>query len=402
LSKEKLNIVALTRNIGFCYYYRILWPLRELEKRGLINVLGIDTTHENFIKDPGPFMADSLEWGDIFIYQYTNPSDILTRYADLCMLEKLPKLFIAEFDDDFTRVHPTNNYYRHAGIDNVKAGGEWVWKDNDICDHLKEFVDSTEEEIKAATFSIKRNKSRMMKMLRACIYSDAITTTTKELGETFEKFNQNVVVLPNYLDLSEMPEGKKKPRDHVLIGWQGGDSHYADIRIIMPALKKIKQKYGDKVQFQFMGAAFHNMYKELKAEHIPWAKPEEFFSKFSENLFDIGLVPIVDPEINKFNKSKSNIKWLEYSHYGIPSIVSNYKPYKQHIINGKTGLLCNTVQDWYENLCKLIDDPFFRMKMGSEAKKVVDKNFVIQNYAHRWYDFYSSAFKKKVEYLASL
>ena len=144
------------------------------------------------------------------------------------------------------------------------------------------------------------------------------------------------------------------------------------------------------------------MYKEIDGEHIPWTDPELFNKKFSEDLIDIGIVPIVDPDENKFNKSKSNIKWLEYSHYGVPSVVSGFKPYVQHIDDGKTGLIAYDNQDWFDNLSKLIDDPLYRIKVGADAKKEVDLKFSIHNHAHKWYDLYMSALHKKVEHLQTI
>ncbi len=397
----KLRVVVISKSTGFCYFYRLKWPLVELEKRGLIETRGVDWSSDAFYKDPGKAMEEVLAWGDVFIFQYSNPSDILIRYNDLCIQEKIPKLFIAEFDDDFTCVHPSNSYYRYSGIEEVQLGdGRWAWKNGDLCDHLDEYKDKTEEEKKPLIFNVFRNKARMAKMFRAVMYADAVTTTTYELGETFKKWNENIVVLPNFINPEVMPPGKKKERDHVLIGWQGGDSHHHDLRMIMHALKRVKDRYKDKVHFRFMGAAFKNMYDEIGGEHVEWTKPENFYSVFADDVLDIGLVPIVNPDLNKFNRAKSNIKWLEYSHYGIASVVSGYKPYVQHINDGVTGLLCYTEDDWYNAICKLIEDPFLRMNIGANAKKVVDNEYVIQNYAHRWYDFMMSALEEKVKHLS--
>lgn len=395
----KLRICVVSRQTGFCYFYRIKWPLQVLVERGLIEVVGVDWSNKNFRKDPGKAMGEMIDWADVFIFQYSNPSDILTRFNDLATEKKIPKLFVSEFDDDFTCVHPSNSYYRYSGIENVKVGDAWAWKDGQLCDHLKEYGDKTDEEKHELMFSTFRNKARMAKMFRALMYSDLITTTTEELGDTFKKWNDNVSVLPNYINPDVMPPGKKAKRDHVLIGWQGGDSHHHDLKMIMPALKRVKARYGDKVKFRFMGAAFVNMYKEIDGEHIKWTDPYKFYDKFSEDVLDIGLVPIIDPKINKFNNAKSNIKWLEYSHYGIASVVSGYKPYVQHITDGENGLIAYTEQDWYNSICKLVDDPFLRINIGAKAKKDVDLKFTVQKYAYKWYDLYMSALKEKVEHL---
>ena len=398
----KLRICVISKQKGFCYYYRIKWPLAELEKRGLVEVIGIDETNPQFIENPGKWLDKVIGWADVFIFQYSTPSDILTRFNDLCIKEKIPKLFVSEFDDDVTRCHESNKNYRYTGLEEFKIGDKWLWKDKTLCDHRKEYEDKTEEDKKEFFFDLDMNRKRVLKTLRAVTYSDIVTTTTPELGDVFRDYNSNICVLPNYINPEVMPSGKKKKRDYVLIGWQGGDSHHHDLKLIMPALKRIKKEYKDKVRFRFMGAGFAKMYEELDAEFIPWVDPEDFYQVFSEDLLDIGLVPLIDPDKNKFNNSKSNIKWLEYSYYGIPSVVSGYKPYIQSITDEVNALLCYSSDDWYYSIKSLIDDPFLRMKLGANAKKEVTLKYTIQTHAHKWYDFYMSALKNKVEYLNKL
>jgi len=396
----KLRVCIISKSTGFCFFYRLKWPLEILVERGLIEVMGIDFSNKEFSKNIGKYMSEALDWADVIVFQYANPNDILTRYNDLSIMEKLPKLFVSEFDDDYSNVHPSNSYYRYSGLEDIQLGnGKWAWKDGELCDHINEYEDKSDAEKSAYVFSLDRNKVRLLKMFRAQMYSDVITTTTEDLGNTFSGWNQNIAILPNYINPDVMPEGKKKKRDHVLIGWQGGDSHHHDLKMIMPALKRVKDKYKDNVHFRFMGAPFVNMYAEIGGEHVQWVDPYKFYDKFAEDLLDIGLVPLVDPEVNKFNKSKSNIKWLEYSHYGIPSIVSGYKPYVQHIEDGKTGMICYSEDDWFESICKLVDDSLFRIKMGMDAKKEVDLKYTIHNHAHKWYDLYMSALEEKVKFL---
>lgn len=397
-NKWKLRVAVVAKSTGFCFFYRLKWPLEALEKKGLIETIGVDWSNEKFRENKGKYMSDVLEWADVIVFQQGNPHEVLIRYSDLCNQKKIPKLFISEHDDDFSRVHPSNPYYREGGLEEIKLkNGKYVWKDNDLNDFLDEYKDKTEEEKKLLMFNTFRNKATLLNSFRSLMYSDIITTTTPELASVFFNWNQNVVVLPNFINPRVMPKENKKKRDHILIGWQGGDSHHQDLKMIMPALKAIKNKYKNKVKFVFMGSPFINMYSEIDGEFIKWIAPEKFYKKFSENIFDIGLIPLVDPRINEFNNSKSNIKWLEYSQYAIPSVVSGYKPYVQHIEHEKTGLLCYTVEDWYNSIEKLIEDPIYRFKLGSMAKMEVDGKFKIQNHAQKWYDLYMNALQQKVE-----
>lgn len=397
----KLNICVVTRSTGFCHYYRVRFPLEDLERRGLVNVVCIDTGHKKYMENPGKTISELIPWADVFIFQYSAPQDILVRFNDYCIQEKIPKLFVSDFDDDLTCLDPSNASYRFTGIEEVKINGKYMWKDNSLCDFLNDYKDKSEEEKEEFKFNIFKNKVKMLKMFRAMMYSDIITVTTPDLAATMHGWNNDVCILPNYINPNVMPEGKKEPRDYILIGWQGGDSHYHDLKMIMPALKQIKKKYKNKVKFRFMGAAFVEMYKEVEGEFIGWVDPKNFYNEFSKDLFDIGLIPLINPDINKFNRSKSNIKWLEYSYYGIPSVVSSFTPYKEHIVNHKTGILCETLDTWVEGLSKLIDDSLYRIKLGANAKEEVNNKFRIQTHSHKWYDLYMEALEQKVKFLSN-
>ena len=393
---RKLKICVIGSNHDFCFFYRILWVMQELNDRGLAECIHINVSHKEYKENIEELIDGLFDWGvDVFIFQNHARSELLVEFSCLSEQLKIPKVFISEFDDDFLNVHPSNRGYFYTGLSNIKAKGKWIWKDGSIADFVEDYKE------KGLKFDITRNKQNITKMLRGFIYSDALTCTTKELGEYFTGWNENVAVMPNYINPKVMPEGKKNKRDHIVIGWQGGDSHHHDLKMILPALRRIKDIYKGKVRFRFIGALFEQIYKELEAEYTEWVDPYKFYDVFADNLFDIGLIPLVDPSINKFNNGKSNIKWLEYSYYGIPSVVSGCTPYRQHIDHSVNGFLAMDEDDWVKYLRRLIDDPLFRIKMGANAKREVLAKYTIQANCYKWYDLYIKLIDKKKELYSS-
>ena len=89
---RKLRIGVSSKSTGFCYFYRIKWPLETLQKNGLIETMGVDWSNSVFRENQGKYMAELLEWADILLLQYGNPQDVLIRYNDLVLKERLPKL----------------------------------------------------------------------------------------------------------------------------------------------------------------------------------------------------------------------------------------------------------------------------------------------------------------------
>src|SRR5437899_12979401 len=65
----------------------------------------------------------------------------------------------------------------------------------------------------------------------------------------------------------------------------------------------------------------------------------------------IGIAPL---EKNAFNDAKSELKWLEYTALGIPTVASDFGPYKRAIGSGKDGFLTN--DNWELALTNLIEN----------------------------------------------
>ena len=68
----------------------------------------------------------------------------------------------------------------------------------------------------------------------------------------------------------------------------------------------------------------------------------EYPSWLAERPWNVGIAPLVD---SAFTRSKSHIKWMEYSMYEIPTIASRVYPYfmdvagRDTIRDGETGII---------------------------------------------------------------
>jgi glycosyltransferase involved in cell wall biosynthesis len=81
------------------------------------------------------------------------------------------------------------------------------------------------------------------------------------------------------------------------------------------------------------------------------------------------MVPLAD---NNFNRSKSNIKFLEYSVCGFPAVYSDVGPYHSSVVQGETGLLTrNTPEDWFINIETLVKDPGLRSRIAMNARNEI-------------------------------
>ncbi len=376
LKERKLRILYVTNSSGFGKFYRVNWPAQQIVKEGLADVEII--TPNDLVQ-----VSDMIVWADVIVFKLGSLAEYIIKIAEFIKKNKCPQLIVMEFDDDYFNIHPTNiNAYRDFGVKEVKASNS----DNG-------FIDGKNG------FDLKRNKKRIEMLCKAIVAADIITVTTQELGDQYALFNKNIVVLPNLINPDAMPINEKGKDDRVIIAYQGGDSHYSDLRFIMPTLMEIKAKYGDHIHFKFFGANFQKLYEQVDGEFIPWVKPECFHNLFSRMKIDIGLIPLVS---NVFNRGKSNIKWLEYSYYGIPSVAANVLPYKKSIKPMKTGYLYNDYAQLKIFLEDLIKDPIQRKMLGGMARNVVMEKWTIEGQGKRWYETYKNALLKKVDLMNNL
>lgn len=380
---DRIRILVITPNEGACFFYRLKWPLMALFEEGKIELVVLKSDRHHMF-------PDFVEWAHVVIFQFANPPYFVTEYARILKESPIPKVIICEFDDDVISAQPENPAYKQFGTEEVylktfdeNGNREWLYKNGE-----NRYDDDS------GPFDIEANKLRIAMLKEAVWNADVVTMTTPRLESTFKNYAKRTQVLPNniYPIPEVMPAGSKKERDYVLIGWQGGDSHYFDLLSCIDTMKKIKDKYGDKVKFRFMGANFPMLYSVVDAEYVRPCEPKDFFRVFSEDTLDIGIVPLVD---NQFNRSKSNIKWLEYSYYEIPAVVAHVPPYSDDGEHGKTLLYYKTQSQLFKNLCKLIDSEVLRKEMGANAKAYVLANYDIRKNCHRWYDLFVEQLRLK-------
>lgn len=212
---------------------------------------------------------------------------------------------------------------------------------------------------------------------------DLITVTTDELKNIYvERLNQSpdkVVVIPNYLprwwigesfnlDISMKQWEAQHNRPH--IAFACSTNHFDvnnvndgvdDFTAIIPWIKKNIEKY----QFIFVGGVPQQLKEEAKAGKIIAQPPSDLFNYPREMRFrqiDLLIAPLIN---NRFNRCKSNIKWLEMSALGIPMIGQNICTYNKYT---------DQVFDTTDDIDKWIDKLFFRNDSKEFTANLIVKN----------------------------
>jgi glycosyltransferase involved in cell wall biosynthesis len=236
------------------------------------------------------------------------------------------------------------------------------------------------------------NENEMAQIVHKELFrsATAIIVSTEPLKKVYKEFNPNVHVIENYNDVTDWKYEKvKRPDNKIVIGWAGSQTHEADFHVIEPVIKQIWEKYGDRVVFAICGGLPPKLTDTLPKGSYAVFSGTRTMRDYHQRLalwgFDIGMAPL---KKSKFNDGKSHGKWMEYAMYRIPTVATNFGPYKRVIEHGLTGLLCDTTEEWVAALSHLIDSSFERYRIGHEAYQEVWEKWQWKDNYTKWIEIF--------------
>lgn len=160
-------------------------------------------------------------------------------------------------------------------------------------------------------------------------HASQIWVSTQRLAKHFKKKSKNpIMIVPNSLDkrlwhLDNTQVSNDRP---LQILYMGTGSHDADFELIRPTLQQLKPGSFELTMIGAISKPINESWLKrvpqppfmgsLYLKFVPW------FLK--QGPFDVGIAPLVD---NDFNRSKSDIKCLDYLASGLLPVVSDIEAY---------------------------------------------------------------------------
>lgn len=323
----KIFVMPLARD--GCSHYRIHKPYKAMNDDGIIF-----------------FEASDLETS--YALKYLEECDyVLCRQGHAGAIKKLDPLFshkdskrktplkvILDMDDDVFDIDPYSDSYQVFGIEEVKHGDQWLWKDG-------------------VNIDIKANKAYRNSLERFLIRADIVTVSTERLKEKYSKYNSNVIVVPNAIDPKDWVVPNFKSHKEIRIGWTGGTSHYSDWYEIKDDIEKIAKEF-PQVKFVIGGVKFDGIFKNIKnLEYWNWVDATGHGFRTAMMDLDLAIIPLKDSE---FNANKSCIKFYEFSSLKVPTICSNVAPYSDEAPKESlTNNFYETIKYYIENKARAIE-----------------------------------------------
>jgi intein/homing endonuclease len=223
-----------------CGFYRCHLPYKYLSK------IGFDVTLTNRLTYPSPELTDI----DALVLQRQHNPQVF-QIANLVKSQSGGKI-VMELDDYFHDIPPNNP----ARISYMK-GSESV-------QYLEKFME----------------------------FSDLMTVSTPGLKENYTKFNKNIWICPNKVEIDSLKTFVANPRttDEFRLGWAGSGTHHDDLITIVKPISELMMEYKN-IKLVFIGQFYKNIfpsYLHPRMENIGHTFPVEngkalFYSKDAVN-----------------------------------------------------------------------------------------------------------------------
>ena len=228
----------------------------------------------------------------------------------------------------------------------------------------------------AASFS----KPMLRALELAMRASDGLICSTEHVAARYRSFNSETWVCHNGIDLGRYAL-TRTPRETVTIGWAGGTGHRP---AMVPWLRELLHVLAARPATRFMSVGAEDFASALAERFgsdrclgLPWGPIETYPAAMSS--FDIALAPAAR---TPFFRGKSELRWLEASALGIPTVADPYL--YRSIEDGVTGLHAATPAQAREAIMALVDDEALRERIGSAARAHVREHRCIQAVAPQW------------------
>lgn len=320
------RVIALVdndRKSDGCSMWRIWQPFAELQRRGFTADWGWnqDDATAMLVSRYDAVVMPRLTWN-------VDQKHMAETWVDL--LHSRGQCLISEWDDDAFGDEIIN---RHVNFDETMT-------EEDALNH--------------------RIMARFALQL-----ADGVTVTNQHLAAVARRYTDKPVhVVPNVIDLewwrSVLAGASPRIVPSPTIGWAGGQRPDRDAAAMARAWGRIAQKRSD-VTFVVVGhqpSVISEHVPEERIRRLHWLPIDEYPLNFVN--IDIGCCPLSS---EAFNRSKSSIKALEYAAAGA-AVVASPRPYSQCVINGRTGYIVESEDEWESALTVLLDNQARRERMA--------------------------------------
>lgn len=391
-----------------CVYYRVQVPLRAMYDLGLANsYLGqkADMTEEKHI---AMLTSDICLLFSMFGPGLTTTIETIKNMKAGWNNDKTQRIYppslVFDLDDNTDYVHPFNEAFIRLGTRDYSGR---LLKKGDVLTTTFEkdgtvipLWEDRRTERNGEIFDIERNLKTNAEIHRTARRCDGVTVTGLALARYLKEAHNysNVYVYPNSIVPEDYPQVRLMPHEGVRILWQGGGSHMIDWFPLRDAVREVALKY-PQAKFVTWGTQFRWIHDNIPPEQLEFVDWVDYNAYKTQRMImdcDINLCPLKSND--KFNESKSCIKWYEGCMPFKPeaTLAANAGPYAEEMTDGEDSLLYNDPKDFAVKLGILIEDAELRQRLGENGKKKVLATRHYHKTAPGLFEFYKDLRARKM------
>jgi glycosyltransferase involved in cell wall biosynthesis len=211
--------------------------------------------------------------------------------------------------------------------------------------------------------------TRLRALRRIIAAADVAVVSNKMLAGVVSGLAAETVVIPNGLDreLWATPMPTLEPEGELRILYMGTYTHEDDLRSIREPIERLRRHHDVKLEAVGVTTANDDWYDRLEVPQDDREYPA-FVSWLRQHSarWTIAVAPLVD---TSFNTSKSDLKTLEYSMLGLPTVASAVEPYLDSVKFGVT--LASGDEEWFDAIEALLVDRRLRATRAARAARYV-------------------------------
>lgn len=239
---------------------------------------------------------------------------------------------------------------------------------------------------KSHDFATHYSKQRLREHENCMRVCDGIIASTQYIARRYAKFNRNIYVCRNGLDVGRFNLTRPE-RPTVNFGWAGATGHLAAMLPWLGQVGELMKRHddicfvsiGDTRPAQILGQQFGSE----RCTGIPFTALENYPAAMT--MIDVAIAPSND---SAWYRGKSDLRWLEASALGIP-IIADHRVYCD-IEPGITGFWAETPAGMFEIGRELYADEELRRRVGKAARETVREQRSMQVMAPQWYEVASA------------
>jgi glycosyltransferase involved in cell wall biosynthesis len=205
-----------------------------------------------------------------------------------------------------------------------------------------------------------------------------VTAANRHMADWATRYNPNVTMLPNSVDLTRYPaEGGRSGVDGTgvpVIGWIGTPVTAKYLQLVEEPLRTLRNRFAFKLRV--IGAPDFRM-EGVDVEAVPWSESTEVTLL---QQCDIGVMPLSD---DPWSRGKSALKLIQYMSAGIAAVASPVGTNADVLRDGHNGFLAATGDEWVRKLSLLLDNAELRQRLALNGRRTVEASYSLHRNGQR-------------------